>query len=185
MRIIGGAFKGKKLFLPIDKMTRPLKDLVKESIFNLIKHSKKINIDIEKSKILDLFAGSGSFGLECLSRNASKIVFLENYPQALKVLEKNISLFPNDKCEVYNSNCFNFLSSDKILKDKFDIIFLDTPYKEFRINEIIENILSKNLLNNNGFLIIHRHKKDTIKISQKLKIFETRLYGISKVYFGN
>ena len=71
MRIIGGAFKGKKLFLPIDKMTRPLKDLVKESIFNLIKHSKKIDIDIEKSKILDLFAGSGSFGLECLSRNAS------------------------------------------------------------------------------------------------------------------
>ena len=185
MRIIGGAFKGKKLFLPIDKMTRPLKDLVKESIFNLIKHSKKIDIDIEKSKILDLFAGSGSFGLECLSRNASKIVFFENYPQALKVLEKNISLFPNDKCEVYNSNCFNFLSSDNILKDKFDIIFLDPPYKEFRINEIIENILSKNLLNNNGFIIIHRHKKDTIKISQKLKIFETRLYGISKVYFGN
>ena len=185
MRIIGGAFKGKKLFLPIDKMTRPLKDLVKESIFNLIKHSKKINIDIEKSKILDLFAGSGSFGLECLSRNASKIVFLENYPQALKVLEKNISLFPNDKCEVYNSNCFNFLSSDNILKDKFDIIFLDPPYKELKINQIIENILSKNLLNSNGFIIIHRHKKDAIKISQKLKIFETRLYGISKVYFGN
>ena len=88
MRIIGGAFKGKKNFLPIDKMTRPLKDLVKESIFNLIKHSKKINIDIEKSKILDLFSGSGSFGLECLSRNAKKVVFLENYPQALKVLKK-------------------------------------------------------------------------------------------------
>jgi 16S rRNA (guanine966-N2)-methyltransferase len=185
MRIIGGAFKGKKLFLPNDKTTRPLKDLVKESIFNLIKHSKKIKIDIEESKILDLFAGSGSFGLECLSRNASKVVFFENYPQALKVLEKNISLFPNEKCEIFNSNCFNFLSSDKILKDKFDIIFLDPPYKEFRINEIIENILGKNLLNNNGFLIIHRHKKDTIKISQKLKIFETRLYGISKVYFGN
>ena len=174
-----------KTFLPSDKMTRPLKDLVKESIFNLIKHSKKINIDIERSKILDLFAGSGSFGLECLSRNASKIVFLENHPLALKVLEKNISLFPNDKCEVYNFNCFNLLSSDKIFKDKFDIIFLDPPYKELKINQIIENILNKNLLNNNGFIIIHRHKKDTIKISQKLKIFETRLYGISKVYFGN
>ena len=110
---------------------------------------------------------------------------MENYPQALKVLKKNISLFPNDKCEVYNSNCFNFLSSDNILKDKFDIIFLDPPYKELKINQIIENILSKKLLNNNGFIIIHRHKKDTIKISQKLKIFETRLYGISKVYFGN
>jgi 16S rRNA (guanine966-N2)-methyltransferase len=185
MRIIGGTFKGKKLFLPSDKMTRPLKDLVKESIFNLIKHSKKINIDIEGSKILDLFAGSGSFGLECLSRNASKIVFFENYPQALKVLEKNISLFPNDKCEIYNSNCFKFLSSDNIFKDKFDIIFLDPPYQELKINEIVENILVRNLLRSNGFIIIHRHKKDTVKITQKLKVFETRSYGISKVYFGN
>ena len=170
MRIIGGAFKGKKLFLPIDKMTRPLKDLVKESIFNLIKHSKKISIDIEKSKILDLFAGSGSFGLECLSRNASKIVFFENYPQALKVLEKNISLFPNDKCEIYNSNCFKFLSSDNIFKDKFDIIFLDPPYQELKINEIVENILVRNLLRSNGFIIIHRHKKDVVKITNKLLI---------------
>ena len=184
MRIIGGNYKGKKLFLPKDKITRPLKDLVKESIFNLIKHSKKINIDIEKSKILDLFAGSGSFGLECLSRNASKIIFFENYPQALKILKKNIKLFPYDKCEIYNLDCLNFLSSKNVLKDKFDIIFLDPPYKEIKINEIIENILSKNLLTNDGFIIIHRHKKDTIKITEKLRIFETRLYGISKVYFG-
>ncbi len=185
MRIIGGDYKGKKLFLPSDKETRPLKDLVKESIFNLIKHSKKVNIDIEESKVLDLFAGSGSFGLECLSRRASKIVFFENYPQALKVLEKNISLFSNNKCEIYNSNCFKFLSSNKIFKDKFDIIFLDPPYKELKVNEIIENIFSKKLLSSNGIIIIHRHKKDTIKITPKLKIFETRLYGISKVYFGN
>ena len=59
MRIISGKFKGKKLLLPVDKTTRPIKDLVKESIFNLIEHSNKINIDIEKSIILDLFSGSG------------------------------------------------------------------------------------------------------------------------------
>jgi 16S rRNA (guanine966-N2)-methyltransferase len=75
MRIIGGVFKGRKLFLPNDKNTRPLKDLVKESIFNLILHSNKINIDIEKSLVLDLFSGSGSFGLECLSREAKKVFF--------------------------------------------------------------------------------------------------------------
>ena len=70
MRIIGGNFKGKKLFLPDDKNTRPLKDLVKESIFNIIRHSNKININIENSFILDLFSGTGSFGLECISRGA-------------------------------------------------------------------------------------------------------------------
>ena len=64
MRIISGNYKGKKLILPKDRNTRPLKDLVKESIFNLIKHSKKIDIDIKESIVLDLFSGSGSFGIE-------------------------------------------------------------------------------------------------------------------------
>ena len=77
MRIIGGEFKGKKLFLPDDKNTRPLKDIVKESIFNLIQHSKKIKIKIEGSVVLDLFSGSGSFGLECLSRGAQNVTFVE------------------------------------------------------------------------------------------------------------
>ena len=65
MRIISGKFKGKKLIQPLDKNTRPLKDITKESIFNLIVHSKFIDVDFEKSNILDLFAGSGSFGIEC------------------------------------------------------------------------------------------------------------------------
>ena len=95
MRIVSGVFKGKKIFLPNDKNTRPLKDLVKESIFNLIQHSNKINIDIKNSSVLDLFSGSGSFGIECLSREAKKVVFLENYPDALKVLEKNIKSLKN------------------------------------------------------------------------------------------
>ena len=68
MRIISGSFKGKKIFEPIDNKTRPLKDLTKESIFNLIKHSNKLKINLINSKILDLFSGVGSFGLECLSR---------------------------------------------------------------------------------------------------------------------
>ena len=79
MRIIGGKFKGKKIISANDKKTRPLKDLVKESIFNLLEHSNKINTKIENSIILDLFSGSGSFGIECLSRYAEKVVFFEDY----------------------------------------------------------------------------------------------------------
>ena len=77
MRIISGQFKNKKIFQPKAKSPRPLKDLVKESIFNLINHSKKFNIKIENSNILDLFSGSGSFGIECISRGASNILFIE------------------------------------------------------------------------------------------------------------
>ena len=77
MRIISGKFKGKKLFLPQDKNTRPLKDLVKESIFNLLEHSAQIKKKIKSASVLDLFSGSGSFGLECISRGSQEVYFLK------------------------------------------------------------------------------------------------------------
>ena len=77
MRIISGKFKGKKILEPLDKNTRPLKDLAKESIFNIKKHSNKLSFNLENSNILDLFSGVGSFGLEALSRNANYVTFIE------------------------------------------------------------------------------------------------------------
>ena len=72
MRIISGIFKGKKILIPKDNKTRPLKDLTKESIFNIINHSSKFKINLNNSKVLDLFSGVGSFGIECLSRGAKE-----------------------------------------------------------------------------------------------------------------
>ena len=77
MRIISGNFKGKKILEPKDIKTRPLKDLTKESIFNIINHSNKFKINIKNSKILDLFSGVGSFGIECLSRGAKMLLLLK------------------------------------------------------------------------------------------------------------
>ena len=186
MRIIGGIFKGKKLLVPNDKNTWPLKDIVKESILNLIQHSRKININIKNSLIFDLFSGSGSFGIECLSRGAKKVVFLENYPEAIKVLENNIkSLNDINNYEVIKDDCFKFFETEKKIEFKFDIIFIDPPYQELKINEIIEKIIGKKLLNKNGIMIIHRHKKDKVELTKKVNIFEERFYGISKIYFGN
>ena len=186
MRIISGKLKGKKLFLPKDKNTRPLKDLVKLSIFNLIDHSKKINIKLEGSSILDLFSGSGSFGLECLSRGSKIVYFFESYIEAIKILKKNLSLFKNKKnLKIFNKDCFEFFNSEQKINKKFDIIFLDPPYRETRVNELVEKIILYKILNPNGIIIIHRHKKDKIEITNKLKIFEVRNYGLSKVYFAN
>ena len=129
MRIISGKFKGKKLFDPIDKKTRPLKDLTKESIFNLILHSNSINVNLEKSNILDLFSGSGSFGLECLSRGVKNVTFIENYLPAIKILKKNINLLKLDtNVNLIEKNIFDFNTYKKIEK-KFYIIFLDHQYK--------------------------------------------------------
>ena len=85
MRIIGGRFKGKKILQPKNKQTRPLKDLTKESIFNILNHSNKFKISVENSIVLDLFSGVGSFGLECLSRAAKRVTFVENYIGVLPI----------------------------------------------------------------------------------------------------
>ena len=77
MRIISGNFKGKKISLPYDKSTRPLRDLVKESLFNIIQHNSNQKFNLVGSNILDLFSGSGSFGLECFSRGAQKVIFID------------------------------------------------------------------------------------------------------------
>ena len=91
MRIIGGNLRGKKILNPTDKSTRPLKDMVRESIFNILDHSNKVSAKIYKAKVLDLFSGTGSFGIECLSRGAAEVFFFENYRNSLKILKKNIS----------------------------------------------------------------------------------------------
>ena len=88
MRVISGSFKGKKILIPKDKKTRPLKDLTKESIFNIIMHSNKFKINLSDSLILDLFCGIGSFGIECLSRGVKKVIFFENYQGVLPLLKK-------------------------------------------------------------------------------------------------
>ena len=97
MRIISGILKGKKLTVPSDKMTRPLRDIVKESIFNLIEHSKKINFNINNAHVLDLFSGIGSFGIECISRGAGNVDFVENYSLAQNILKKKYFKFKNRK----------------------------------------------------------------------------------------
>ena len=171
MRIISGKLKGRKLFLPQDKTTRPLKDLVKVSIFNLLDHSNIIKKKLENSSILDLFSGTGSFGLECLSRGSKNVYFFENYIEAIKVLEKNLSFFKDEKnFKIFKKDCFEFFNSDQKVNKKFDIIFLDPPYKETRINKLIEKIIENKILNPDGVMIIHRHKRDKIEITNKIKI---------------
>ena len=90
MRIISGNLKGRKIADPNSKNTRPLKDLTKESIFNILQHDNLINFSFKNSAILDIFSGVGSFGLECISRGSKSVIFCENYPETIKILDKNI-----------------------------------------------------------------------------------------------
>ena len=185
MRIISGNFKGKKILLPKDKLTRPLKDLTKESIFNILKHSKLLNVELESSNILDLFSGVGSFGLECLSRGAKNVTFLESYADVLSVLKKNIdNLNQQNQTKVIEKDIFS-ANTLKLLNDKFDIIFMDPPYKEKKLPFLLNIITELELLNTNGIIIIHRHKKEEDDLPKEFNIIIEKNYGISKIIFGN
>tara|TARA_B100001175_G_scaffold315859_1_gene328357 strand:+ start:893 stop:1456 length:564 start_codon:yes stop_codon:yes gene_type:complete len=185
MRIISGKNKGKKILFPNDKFTRPLKDLVKESIFNIIDHSNLINIKVKESNILDLFSGVGSFGLECLSRDAKEVTFVENYPNVLNVLNKNIlKLGYEKKTNILSEDIFIHKNLAN-LKKNFDIIFMDPPYKEKKIFNLISDLNNLKILNHKGIFIIHRHKKEKEIYPKNFKILVERSYGISKIIFGN
>jgi len=184
MRIIAGASKGKKILQPKDQLTRPLKDLTKESIFNIIVHSNKFETKIEGSKILDLFSGVGSFGLECLSRGALNAVFVESYKEVLDILKKNIeNLNYVNSSTIIEQDIYDSLDF-KTLK-KFDIIFIDAPYKEKRVDMLLQKIFDAKILNDKSIIIIHRHKKENENFIDNFNIIEEKIYGISKVIFGN
>jgi len=183
MRVISGSFKGKKILQPKDFETRPLKDLTKESIFNIIKHSKKFKINLEDSDILDLFSGVGSFGIECLSRGAKSVVFVENYDGVLPILKKNLyDLKSKENYEIIEKN---IIDSDIFsnLKKKFNIIFLDPPYKDKNLENLLITIYDEKILNNNGIIIIHRQKNEKDIMPKQYKVIEEKKYGISKIIF--
>ena len=184
MRIIGGNFKGVKIFDAFDKNTRPLKDLVKESILNILEHYKDSSIKLNNSLILDLFSGTGSLGLECISRGAAKVYFVDNYPQSLEILKKNIKkLKCEKKTKIFNADVFNFFKNEELKNEKLDLIFLDPPYKEKNIKVILENIAKFNLLKKTGLIVLHRHKKTKDDIDNKFIIKRSVKYGISKIIF--
>jgi len=185
MRVISGSFKGKKILEPKDSKTRPLKDLTKESIFNIIKHSNKFKIDLNKSNILDLFSGVGSFGIECLSRGVKKVVFVENYNEVIPILKKNLAnLKSNINFDIIEEDIIKSKLFSKF-DEKFDVIFLDPPYKEKKIDSILIKIDEGKILNKNSIIIIHRHKSKIDILPTNFKIIEEKTYGVSKILFLN
>ena len=184
MRIIAGKLKGSTLYLLKNKITRPLKDRARESIFNLLIHSNKISFQLEKSEVLDLYAGTGSFGLECLSRQAKNVCFIEKDKIAIKILEKNIEkLKVKNKADIFFDDVFKLINRN-ILKKKFDLIFCDPPFGNLNTEKLIRLIFSNDILKKGTILVLHRNKNTKEKLPNYFKIIDERLYGISKITFG-
>ena len=142
MRIISGSFKGRSIKFLKNSNTRPLKDSVRENIFNILEHSHTIKPKIKNSNILDLYSGIGSFGIECISRGAKSITFVDQDVSATKILKENLTyLSIINKSKIFNIKIEKFLIND--FKEKYNIFFLDPPFKDFNFLQNLKLIKKK------------------------------------------
>ena len=183
MRIISGKLKGKSINFVKNLNTRPLKDSVKENIFNIIKHSNLIDIRLEKSKILDLYSGIGSFGIECISRGAQEVSFVEQDENATKILKDNIiKLSVQKKVNIFFNSVEDMLEKNK--KKKFNIFFFDPPFSDKRYLENLGFIKNNKMYEKKHVLIIHREKNARDDFENKISVIREKIYGRSNVIFG-
>jgi 16S rRNA (guanine966-N2)-methyltransferase len=179
MRIISGKAKGTKLYTLQGDNTRPTLDRVKESIFNIIQNQ------IPEATILDLFAGSGAIGLEMVSRGAKKAILCDKSKEAIGIIKKNIEkTHMEEKVELYNIDFKECI--EKVSKEKFDIIYIDPPYETNFIEKSLEKIIEKNIIQENGIIILEtddekRIKKEIEKIN--VAIIDERKYGRANIIF--
>lgn len=171
MRITAGKNKGKILNSFELETTRPTSDLVKQAMFNIIGY--KIN----NCSFLDLFGGTGAIACEAISRGAEKVVVVDNNKESIKIINKNLQLIKANNATVINDDFLNVLSKLNKENMKFDIIFLDPPYKSNCAEQSVNFILENNILNSNGMLI-WEHSVDKLLNVEKYKIFKTKKYGI-------
>lgn len=175
MRIISGTMRGTKLFTLEGLNTRPTLDRVKEALFS------KINFDLEDAIVLDLFSGSGALALESLSRGAKMSVMCDASRDAIKIIKQNVEKTKTEnKVKILNIDYKKALEKLAIEKMKFDIIFLDPPYKTDFAEDAAKQIIEKNLLNENGTIILETDEKDKVLNNldtNLLEIKDMKKYG--------
>jgi len=170
MRIISGYLKGRLITVPQSKFIRPTTDRVRETLFNILNNK----IDFENIRVLDLYSGSGSLGIECISRGAESVSFIEKNKLIYFNLIENLKILGiENKCEVIRADAVTFTKKHSTLK--YDLILADPPFFEFDIYDVLKNVIRNNLLTKNGLMIIER----SIQTKEKdIKEFSTEPFRI-------
>ena len=172
MKVIAGIYKGRNIDTIKDSTTRPMMGIAREGIFNTLQFS------FENANVLDLFAGSGSMGIEALSRGAKYVTFIDNSPDCIRQINKNLEEYKNDY-SVIKLDVSNYINE---VDSKFDIIFYDPPF-EYSTEVInVEINIIRNNLNKNAFIIIHRHlNSSSIVLPNDVELYKEKNYGQSKI----
>ena len=180
MRIISGIARGTKLYTLEGENTRPTLDRVKEPLFSIIQN------EIKDAVVLDLFSGSGALALEALSRGAQKAFLCDKSYAAIDIIKKNISkTHLEEKTKVL---CMDYQKCIDSINEKIDLIFIDPPYKLNIAIKAVEIILEKDLLSEDGLIVIEtddeqRELQEIKNIEKNIEIVNLRTYGRVKLIF--
>ena len=172
MKVIAGIYKGRNIDTIKDTAPRPIMGIAREGIFNTLQFS------FENADVLDLFAGSGSMGIEALSRGAKYVTFIDNSPDCIKQINKNLQEYKNDY-SVLKLDVSNYINE---VASKYDIVFYDPPFEY--VTEDINADISEigNNLNKNAFIVIHRHSNSSsIVLPNDVELYKEKYYGQSKI----
>lgn len=172
MRIISGKFKGKTLLENKFNHIRPTTDKVKQAIFT------KLQFEINGSRVLDLFCGTGAIGIEAISRDAEEVIFVDVNEKSVMLTKKNLQAIKSD-AKVLKCDADHALN---ILNGKFDLIFLDPPYKSGLYEKTLKKIYEKDFLTDEGTIICEHSKDDTFDYSP-FSVYDEKNYGTITVTY--
>ncbi len=171
IRIIGGKWKGKKIYFNLNDDLRPTPDRAKETLFNWLGQ------DLSEMHCLDLFSGTGSLGLEALSRGAKKVTFVEKNKDYLQKIKKvYLEMSQKEDCDFYCAECLEWVQN-KSSKAKYDLIFIDPPFNKNLIDNLLSNILRRKLLSESGKIYFEFEKKLDLKIPESLDLKKKKSLG--------
>jgi 16S rRNA (guanine(966)-N(2))-methyltransferase RsmD len=175
MQVITGKYRARKLVSVDGLSTRPTLARVKESIFNLISDK------VAGSVALDLFAGSGAFGVECISRNVKEVYFVDREQNAIKAIETNTKNMKED-FKIIKNDYLLALQNFKKENLKFNLVFLDPPYKSGFLISSLQNLAQLGLLENGATIVAeHEFENDLLNLPDCYIIEKSRKYGIAFV----
>ncbi len=176
MRIVAGQYRGKKLFTPDGKNVRPTSERAREAIFNIL--NSHLCSDYSAVHLADIFAGTGAFGLEALSRGAATVTLVD---KDTSLAAKNAKMFvkEQEKIRIIKADALNL----PCVRTKFNMVFMDAPYAKGLTEEVLKQLIIKNWLSENSLCIVEIRQDEHIDIPKEYEILDERVYGLARILF--
>lgn len=176
MRIIGGKYRGKKLWSPEGKSVRPTADRAREAVFNIL--YSHLGEAYENLDMADIFAGTGAFGLEAISRGFKSATLVD---MDIKNAERNAKMFAaeQDKLHLMRANAENLPR----VRQKFHLVFMDAPYAKGLSDKVLRQLIDKGWLHDGAVCIVEIRHDEKIDVPEEFELVDSRIYGLAKILF--